>query len=161
MMKEIILPTNMYTMTHKQNITLAFAASCFLGFDVYDFPRYRNVFLKADDCPFKEKQIDFFIYSRMGAGNSEYCWDENDKFSYNCDCPACRINYFENANHELFKVVGQWDDDFDCTYRTHAIKLLKSRKIWEDFRKTGGIPADFIPEDIVKKYFREKNKGKR
>lgn len=116
-----------YNMVFGMNAQLALVVSCVLGFRVDKMiPRFRNVFLEADDCPFAE--YDFLIYTRMGGGNYE-CWgSDNDP----CDCPYCKLKKLEQSEWH----IGGYDDDFDCTYRTLVGKFTPAQK--ELFQKVMG-----------------------
>lgn len=108
-----------YNMLNKMNMDAVVILSCYLNKRVdQDFPRFRDVFTKDDDCPVKD--YDFLIYTRMGGGNRG-CW-ENGKID--CSCPACLSDKLEKEPY----VIGRYDDDFDCTYSTFIIKLSEEQK---------------------------------
>lgn len=120
---------SLYNMLHGMNAGLAMIMSPFLPVPFEEFPRYRDVFMDADDCP-KAAKGDIYVYTRMGAGNAD-CWgSDNDP----CDCPAC--NAIAIIQHPT--CTYHYDDDFDCTFRTFVITVDDTHR--EDFEKvkTGG-----------------------
>ena len=132
---------SMYNMINGMNANLALVISCILGFRLdEDIPRFRDVFLKADDCPFNN--YDFIIYTRMGGGNYE-CWENDDE---NCDCPYHRLKKIEEESW----YVDAYDDDFDCTYRNLVCKFTsEQKKLFDEVQKNGIKPI----EDQAKKLF--------
>lgn len=119
---------SLYNMINGMNTPLIIILSIILKRKVTDIPRFRDCFLKADDCPVDD--YDFLIYTRMGGGKYE-CWGNNDGEYYkeNCDCPYCTLIHIEA---EEWCIYG-YNDDFDVTYRTLVGKFTKEQK--ETFEK--------------------------
>lgn len=121
---------SLYNMMFGMNTPLAIFLSIVLKRKVDDIPRFRDCFLKADDCPVDN--YDFLIYTRMGGGNYE-CWgnDNEEYYKEDCDCPYCRLLKIEE---EDWYICG-YDDDFDNTYRTLVGKFTKEqRKLFEKLK---------------------------
>lgn len=120
---------SMYNMINGMNGNLALVISCILGFRIdEEIPRFRDVFLKADDCPIDD--YDFIIYTRMGGGNYK-CWEDHKE---NCDCPFHKLLKIEKSS---WYVIG-YDDDFDCTYRNLVCKFTpEQKKIFNEVKEKG------------------------
>lgn len=121
---------SLYNMMFGMNAPLTIFLSIVLKRKVDDIPRFRDCFLKADDCPVDD--YDFLIYTRMGGGNYE-CWGNDDGKYYkeDCDCPYCRLLKIEE---EDWYICG-YDDDFDNTYRTLVGKFTEEqRKLFEKLK---------------------------
>jgi hypothetical protein len=135
-------------MINGMNADLALVISCILGFRIdEEIPRFRDVFLKADDCPIDD--YDFIIYTRMGGGNYE-CWEDNEE---NCDCPY----------HKLLKIeespwyVAGYDDDFDCTYRSLVCKFTpEQKKIFNDVKENGFAVIEKQAKELFPSLFKVK-----
>jgi hypothetical protein len=121
---------SLYNMLHGMNASLALVMSPFLPIRADEFPRFRDIFLGAEDSPFTG---DIFVYTRMGGGNRE-CWEADPKDP--CDCAACVADRIEEATG----CVGSYDDDFDCTFRTFVFTVAPEHK--NDFNKVvaGELP---------------------
>lgn len=121
---------SLYNMLFGMNTPLAIFLSIVLKRKVDDIPRFRDCFLKADDCPVDD--YDFLIYTRMGGGNYE-CWgnDDGEYHKEDCNCPYCRLLKIEE---EDWYICG-YDDDFDNTYRTLVGKFTEEqRKLFEKLK---------------------------
>ena len=116
-----------------RNNALVIAFSVILNMRVdKEFPRFRDIFLQADDCEIKD--YDAIIYTRMGGSNFD-CWEDNKK---NCDCPACKLK--KMINHSPW-ILGHYNDLFDSTYKNIVIKLTPEQKeIWKTIQAEGLEP---------------------
>lgn len=125
-----------YNMMFGMNSDLIIIISCILNKRIDKvFPRFRDVFLEAEDCLLKKDEYDYLIYTRMGGGNYQ-CWNNNgicseENIYYKDEdgvvtekCPYCKLLEIEKDTN----YIGGWDDDFDCTYRTLAFKLSSNDK---------------------------------
>lgn len=65
---------SLYNMLFGMNTPLAIFLSIVLKRKVDDIPRFRDCFLKADDCPVDD--YDFLIYTRMGGCHSSINGDD-------------------------------------------------------------------------------------
>lgn len=139
---------SMYNMINGMNENLALIISCILGFRIdKEIPRFRDVFLKADDCPIDD--YDFIIYTRMGGGNYD-CWENYEE---NCDCPFHKLLKIEESP---WYVTG-YDDDFDCTYRNLVCKFTpKQKKIFNDVKENGYIVIEKQAKELFPSLFNEK-----
>lgn len=125
---------SLYNMMNGMNAQLAVVVSCVLGFRLdEEIPRFRNVFLKATDCKYKD--YDFIIYTRMGGGNYD-CWEDYEE---NCDCPYHRLLKIE----EQPWYIGGYDDEDDHTYRNLVGKFTsEQKKLFDKVMKTGIRPIE-------------------
>jgi hypothetical protein len=115
-----------YNMLFGMNASLMVIVSALLGFRVdTEIPRFRDVFTNDKDCPFERDKYDVLIFTRMGGGNYE-CWEEGKV--ENCTCPYCQLLKIEESSW----YVGGYDDDFDSTYRTLAVKFDEKQKVLWD-----------------------------
>jgi hypothetical protein len=129
---------SLYNLVHGMNSNIAVTLSGIVGYRIDErFPRFRNIFTEAEDAPENLKSADFYVYTRMGGGNYN-CWE--DKYTPDCDCPAHKVYALEKEPWCL----GGWDDDFDCTYRTFAIKLTEAQKAEFDGMLANGISDDLF-----------------
>lgn len=140
---------SIYNMMNGMNTSLTVLLNIVLKRKVNDVPRFRNVFLEADDCPIDN--YDFLIYTRMGGGNYD-CWNQyNDDYNEEtCDCPYCRLLKIEEEDW----YIGGYDDDFDNTYRTLVGKFTQEQKEMFEKLKTMSIKEirelyfSLFPEEI-------------
>lgn len=130
---------SLYNMLFGMNAQLAEVASTILGFRVDErFPRFRDIFAKAEDAPF---EADLYVYTRMGGGNRT-CWENGEK---GCGCSACASAALE---HEPW-IVGSYDDSFDCTYRTFGVRLTPEQKAEFEAVVTKGMDDAFKARVLV------------
>lgn len=139
---------SMYNMINGMNGNLALVISCILGFRIdKEIPRFRDVFLKADDCPIDD--YDFIIYTRMGGGNYN-CWEDYEE---NCDCPYHKLLKIEESS---WYVTG-YDDDFDCTYRSLVCKFTpEQKKIFNEVKEKGYAVIEKQAKELFPSLFKEK-----
>ena len=139
---------SMYNMINGMNGNLALVISCILGFRIdEEIPRFRDVFLKADDCPIDD--YDFIIYTRMGGGNYK-CWEDYEE---NCDCPYHKLL---NIEESPWYVTG-YDDDFDCTYRSLVCKFTpEQKKIFNDVKENGYAVIEKQAKELFPSLFNAK-----
>lgn len=130
---------SLYNMLFGMNTPLVIFLSIVLKRKVDDIPRFRDCFLKADDCPVDD--YDFLIYTRMGGGNYE-CWgnDDGEYYKEDCDCPYCRLL---KIKEEDWYICG-YDDDFDDTYRTLVGKFTEEQR--KQFEKLKTMSVKEIKE---------------
>lgn len=123
---------SIYNMIAGRNDALVIAFSVILNMRVdKEFPRFRDIFLQADDCEIKD--YDAIIYTRMGGANFE-CWDSK----LDCTCPACRLRKMIET---CPWIIGHYDDESDNTYKNIVIKLTPEQKeIWEKIQAQGLEP---------------------
>ena len=107
---------SLYNMVHGMNATLAMLVSPFLPRAADAFPRFRDVFLEADDAPTKG---DIYVYTRMGGGNRE-CLDDCEDES----CQACDARHIEAEP----TCICRYDDDFDCTFSTFVFRVADEHR---------------------------------
>lgn len=138
----------MYNMINGMNGNLALVISCILGFRIdEEIPRFRDVFLKADDCPIDD--YDFIIYTRMGGGNYD-CWEDYEE---NCDCPYHKLLKIEESS---WYITG-YDDDFDCTYRSLVCKFTPEQKeLFNDVKEKGYAVIEKQAKELFPSLFKEK-----
>lgn len=116
-----------------RNDALVVAFSVILNMRIdQEFPRFRDVFLQADDCEIKD--YDAIIYTRMG-GLTFDCWEDNKP---GCICAACKLK-------KMIKtypwIIGHYDDESDETYKNLVIKLTPEQKeIWKTIQAQGLEP---------------------
>ena len=124
---------SMYNMIAGRNDALVIAFSVILDMRVdKEFPRFRDIFLHADDCEYDD--YDAIIYTRMGGGNFD-CWEGGKK---NCDCPSCKL---KKMIARTSWILGQYADEFDSTYKNIVIKLTpEQRVIWKTIQQEGLEP---------------------
>ena len=128
---------SLYNMVYGMNSNIAVTLSGIVGYRIDErFPRFRNIFTGAEDAPENLKGADFYVYTRMGGGNRG-CWEN---WAPDCKCVAHRADDIEEEEWCL----GSWDDDYDCTYRTFAIKLTEAQKAEFDALATNGISDDLL-----------------
>lgn len=139
---------SMYNMINGMNGDLAIVISCILGFRIdEEIPRFRDVFLKADDCPIDD--YDFIIYTRMGEGNYE-CWENYEE---NCDCPFHKLLKIEESP---WYVTG-YDDDFDSTYRNLVCKFTpEQKKIFNEVKEKGCAVIEKQAKELFPSLFKAK-----
>ena len=137
---------SLYNMLNGMNAVLAILVTPFLPRQPTAFPRFRDVFLGAEDLPKEiEHRPNILVYTRMGSGNAT-CWGQQDggQVSTVCQCPACDAERLE----EHPDCYGSYEDASDSTYRTfvfHAkdgdradYDCVRERRIWDlsdDYRK--------------------------
>ena len=124
---------SLYNMIAGRNDALVIAFSVILNMRIdQEFPRFRDIFLHADDC--ERKDYDAIIYTRMGGSNFE-CWEDNKP---DCTCPACKL---KKMIETCPWIVDHYDDDFDKTYKNIVIKLTPEQKeIWKTIQVKGLEP---------------------
>lgn len=138
---------SLYNMINGMNGNLALVISCILGFRIdEEIPRFRDVFLKAEDCPYEE--YDFITYTRMGGGNYD-CWEE---YKEDCDCPYHRLLKIEQQNW----YIGGYDDEDDCTYRNLVGKFTpEQKKLFDEVQEKGLQVIEQQAKKLFPKLFRE------
>ena len=104
---------SLYNLINGMNTAAAVALSPFLPRKATDFPRFRDIFLEAED--YYGDDGDIFIYTRMGGGNRD-CWYDGEK---DCDCPGCDASRLEGH----VQCVDRYDDTYDCTYSTFVWRV--------------------------------------
>lgn len=118
---------SLYNLLNGMNAEVAVLVSPFLPMRADKFPRFRDVFLHADDSPVAG---DIFVYTRMGGGNAE-CWDDCEYGN----CPACQAENLRESEN----CVGSYEDEFDCTYKTFVFKVPEEHIKDFDFALSGKI----------------------
>ena len=130
---------SLYNLLNGMNADLVAAASVVLGFRIDEkFPRFRNIFTGADDSDIK---ADLFVYTRMGGGNRK-CWGQDDSprtEQGDCGCFGCSAERLEAEPW----CCGRYDDDFDSTYSTFAIKFTDDQRAEWAKLQAGDPPPDF------------------
>lgn len=124
---------SLYNMIAGRNDALVIAFSVILNMRIdQEFPRFRDIFLQADDCEIKD--YDAIIYTRMGGSNFE-CWEDNKS---DCTCPACKLKKMV----EIYPwIIDHYDDESDETYKNLVIKLtLEQKEIWKTIQAKGLEP---------------------
>ena len=136
---------SLYNMIAGRNDALVIAFSVILNMRVdKEFPRFRDIFLQADDCEIKD--YDAIIYTRMG-GLSFDCWEDNKP---DCTCAACKLKKMI-ATYPW--IIGHYDDESDETYKNLVIKLTPEQKeIWETIQAQGLEPF----KEQIEKLFPQK-----
>lgn len=116
-----------------RNDVLVIAFSVILNMRIdQEFPRFRDIFLHADDC--ERKDYDAIIYTRMGGSNFEY-WEDNKP---DCICSACKL---KKMIETCPWIIDYYDDEFDKTYKNIVIKLTPEQKeIWKTIQAQGLKP---------------------
>lgn len=145
---------SLYNALFGMNADLAVILSGIVGYRIdEDFPRFRNVFTDVDDAPKHLKGADFYVYTRMGGGNRE-CWGSTEQegapadVQFDCLCSACKADRLEARDG----CIGSYDDSYDCTYRSFAMKFTeKQREEFEAAQTEGGI-SDELWERILDLY---------
>ena len=141
---------SIYNMVAGRNDALVIAFSVVLNMRVdKEFPRFRDIFLQADDCEIKD--YDAIIYTRMGGLNFE-CWNDNKP---NCTCPACKLKKMIKSYPWI---VGYYDDESDETYKNLVIKLTQEQKeIWKTIQAQGLEP---FKEQVERLFPRKEQESK-
>lgn len=136
---------SLYNMIAGRNDALIIAFSVILNMRVdKEFPRFRDIFLQADDCEIKD--YDAIIYTRMGGLNFE-CWNDNKP---DCTCSLCKL---KKMIETCPWIIGHYDDESDDTYKNLVIKLTPEQKeIWETIQAQGLEP---FKEQIEKLFPKE------
>jgi hypothetical protein len=116
------------------NHELVLFLSPFLPRRADHFPRFRDIFLGADDSAIKG---DIYIYTRMGGGNRE-CWGDCPNKEDGSLCPACDADALENDE----RCVHRYDDDFDCTYSTFVFRVSDDDRADFDAVVNGGEKSE-------------------
>jgi hypothetical protein len=109
---------SLYNEVCGMNAGLAIMFSPFLPIRADHFPRFRNIFSEAEDSPIPGS---IFVYTRMGGGNRECWWGDEEKFDSDddCSCFACQADRLEQRP----QCAGSYDDEFDSTYRTFVFTV--------------------------------------
>lgn len=138
---------SLYNIINGMNTSLVILLNIVLKRKVNDIPRFRDCFLKADDCPIND--YDFLIYTRMGGENYE-CWgnENGEYYEEDCNCPYCTLLKIEKEDW----YIDGYNDDFDNTYRTLVGKFSKEQK--EMFEKLKTMSAGEIKK-LYTNLFRE------
>lgn len=136
---------SLYNMLAGRNDALVIALSIILNMRVdKEFPRFRDIFLQADDCEIKD--YDAIIYTRMGASNFR-CWEDNE---VGCTCPACKLRKMIET---CPWIIDHYNDEFDSTYKNIVVKLTPEQKeIWKTIQAQGLEP---FKEQIEKLFPKE------
>ena len=124
---------SLYNMIAGRNDDLVIAFSVILDMRIdKEFPRFRDIFLQADDCEIKD--YDAIIYTRMGGSNFE-CWEDN---KLDCTCPVCKL---KKMIETCPWIIDHYDDESDETYKNLVIKLTPEQKeIWKTIQAQGLEP---------------------
>lgn len=135
---------SLYNMIAGRNDALVIAFSVVLNMRVdKEFPRFRDIFLQADDCEIKD--YDAIIYTRMGGLNFE-CWNDNKP---DCTCSLCKL---KKMIETYPWIIGHYDDESDDTYKNIVIKLTPEQKeIWEKIQAQGLEPFKELVERLFPK----------
>lgn len=141
---------SLYNIIAGRNDALVIAFSVILNMRIdQEFPRFRDIFLQADDC--KIKDYDAIIYTRMGGLNFE-CWDDNKP---DCTCAACKL---KKMIETYPWIIGHYDDELDETYKNLVIKLTPEQKeILETIQAEGLEP---FREQVEKLFPRKEQESK-
>lgn len=133
-----------------RNDALVIAFSVILNMRIdQEFPRFRDIFLHADDC--ERKDYDAIIYTRMGGSNFE-CWEDNKP---DCTCLVCKL---KKMIETCPWIIDHYDDDFDKTYKNLVIKLTPEQKeIWKTIQAQGLEP---FRKQVEKLFLRKEQETK-
>ena len=128
---------SLYNMIMGMNAELVALLSCILDERIdKTFPRFRDAFRSADDCPIEN--YDYLIFTRMGGDNYEH-W--NERCTEVEPCPFCNLLKIEERETYL----GGYDDKYDNTYRILAFKFTPEQKqLFESMM--------FVREQMVKHF---------
>lgn len=138
---------SLYNMIRGMNANAVILFSPFLPIRADKFPRFRDVFLEADDSPVKG---DIYVYTRMGGGNAD-CWEEGAE---DCTCPACEASKL--AKHE--SCVSRYDDSFDCTFSTFVFKVTEHRDDFDKLMNGKAVEVSQWYRDRLKELFSDSEK---
>lgn len=141
---------SLYNMIAGRNDSLVIAFSVILNMRIdKEFPRFRDIFLHADDCEIKD--YDAIIYTRMGGSNFE-CWEDN---KLDCTCSACKLKKMIKSYPWI---IDHYDDESDETYKNLVIKLTPEQKeIWEKIQAEGLEP---FKEQVERLFPRKEQESK-